>query len=239
MSIVKFGELQTKVFDKKVRNILELKKAAKFASIKHLIVPFLSDGDLFPEFDEELEELVSMLDETEAAAILEDERPDALTYDWNGFTLSFLLDWGRANKQIEVSDYLTNYMVSDPDITKQEIIDTALNNLYASDIYVVNIKNDIIFMGVKTNSIPDYSASILMCSEYLKKVREDLGNMQLWVFPLFQEGIVLTTNKELASGGSDAIRNILKDRKEVEYFNNFSNRYFEVMPDGSLKEQKE
>ena len=231
-----------RAFDQQVRAVLTLKQSSDFESVKKFIVPYLYKGNLFKQTrDEYRKELEESFDSEEIDAILEDERPEIIETKWEGFGLTFLLDWGVVFDKIEGIDYLPKRLVP-PEMSMKELTDIAVANLSKR-----NFRNekffewkhsnryiDVFTVNYSRRTVPQYDASILMDRNGLKRMYYFLGCNYV-LFPLYRDVVYIVRSRDVDAVGKERVMELIK--KESGYFHEIlTEKVFEYDKDLELYE---
>ena len=246
--IVRFEELKERAFNRKVQEVMRLRTSSDFERIIDCLVPFLLDRDAVYDKDEEMELLLENTNEYNQRIINKGIFPNGFRTEWKGFYVYFLLDWSKKVKEVSASDYVTMEMAEKYQLSETALLNIATENITAQEnayfvlpvsnqIDTYNIFNNKVFLFKTQNeSVPNYGSSIIMNQSIMEYFKNQLGNKKVWVFPLYQQAVVLITDKDIANEGPAVIDDIVCSCVN-EKFSYLSSRCFEIADDGTLYEE--
>lgn len=188
-------EMREKALDLQVRKIERLKKTAEFGELEKMIVPFLTDGPAFPKTREETyEELAEFLDEEEARAAAEEERPDAVGTTWKGFELTYAIDWGREMPQVRTLGFFTREMMRRTGATAEKLRVAAAKNLRATRVAARGATlfgTKVVAIAADTLCVPSWACSVVMSDGALSAAAKAIGRESVTVAPLFRDATIV------------------------------------------------
>ena len=196
-----------------IKDVLFLKEHGTKTDLEPLIFPYL-------------------IADNEKLCVETEQFPDIPIITWNGFKMTYILNWNVRFTTITTWDPLTIYKMGELGIEAAEVFPIAYRNLQKMKIVFNERKVSNItyyaFQFDKHFVNPSFCNSMLLMNDIWKKTAAKFHFTDYYVFPVYRDYIFIADKNEIVKKGYSvqAFRDILKI-KEDYYTIPFTDRIFE------------